>query len=138
MVRKEGLSELLIWQIMLQEGIIRPRQPWEGKAVVKISGYGYACVFFLTGSSSTLCKFRFYTVWIRDPRKSRCHLPRLQIHADRFTYVDLRSTYVDPGTTQVAILPDNSLYTSCEALKCTLMVLPTLDIIMEGYSGAMI
>jgi hypothetical protein len=97
-----------------------------------------ACVFFLTGSSSTLCKFRFYTVWIRDPRKSRCHLPRPQIHADRFTYVDLRSTYVDPGTTQVAILPDNSLYTSCEALKCTLMVLPTLDFIMEGYSGAMI
>jgi hypothetical protein len=48
------------------------------------------------------------------------------------------STYVDPGTTQVAILPDNSLYTSCEALKCALMVLPTLDIIMEGYSGAMI
>jgi hypothetical protein len=102
-------------------------------------------VFFLTGSSSTLCKFRFYTVWIGDPRKSRCHLPRLQIHmrgsgihADRFTYVDLRSTYVDPGTTQVAILPDNSLYTSCEALKCTLMVLPTLDIIMEGYCGAMI
>jgi hypothetical protein len=90
-----------------------------------------ACVFFLTGSSSTLCKFRFYTVWIRDPRKSRCHLPRLQIHADRFTYVD-------PGTTQVAILPDNSLYTSYEALKCALMVLPTLDIIMEGYSGAMI
>jgi hypothetical protein len=97
-----------------------------------------ACVVFLTGSSSSLCKSRVHTAWISVPRKSRCHLTRLQIHmygsgnqADRFSYVD-------PGTMQVAILPDNSLYTSCEALKCTLMVLPTLDIIMEGYFGAMI
>jgi hypothetical protein len=79
----------------------------KGKGSLAVMGMqNVACVFFLTGSSCTLCKFRFYTAWIRDPREFRFHVQQLQIHmygsgnhADRFTYVDPRSTYVDPGTT---------------------------------------